>query len=163
MLFARNVSGRQLSLYNVGYCEGLFRHIGLSGGNGCFASGHQLALGRLQKIKDGTDKGIVAAHSVAELYAILTRLPVQPRITATIAQQLIKHNVIGICEVVALANEDYAMLVDHLADVGIIGGATYDALILHAAALAHVDQIITLNEKIFRRVYPSLSDKIASP
>jgi predicted nucleic acid-binding protein len=123
---------------------------------------HQLALMRLQKIKDGTDYGIVAAHSVAELYAILTRLPVQPRITSAIAQQLIKHNVIDICEVIALSNQDYATLVDHLADVGIIGGATYDALILHAAALAHVDQIITLNEKDFRRVYPSLSEKIAS-
>jgi hypothetical protein len=63
----------------------------------------------------------------------------------------------------SFANQDYATLVDHLADLGIIGGATYDALILHAAVLANVDQIVTLNEKDFRRVYPSLSDKIVSP
>ncbi len=124
---------------------------------------HLLALLRLQKIKDGTDQGVVAAHSVAELYAILTRLPVQPRITSAIAQQLIKHNVLDVCEVVALSNQDYATLVDHLADLGIIGGATYDALILHAAAAVNVDQVLTLNEKDFRRVYLSLAAKIATP
>jgi predicted nucleic acid-binding protein len=124
---------------------------------------HLLALLRLQQVKDGTDQGIVAAHSVAELYAILTRLPVQPRITPATAQQLIKHNVLDVCELVVLSNQEYAILIDHLADVGIIGGATYDALILHAAATANIDQILTLNEKDFRRVYPSLTAKIATP
>jgi predicted nucleic acid-binding protein len=62
---------------------------------------HLLALLRLQQVKDGTDQGIVVGYSVAELYAILTRLPVQPRITSATAQQLIKHNVLDVCEVVS--------------------------------------------------------------
>lgn len=39
---------------------------------------HECALHWLQRIKDGGDVGIVAAHSIAELYAILTTLTVQP-------------------------------------------------------------------------------------
>ena len=109
------------------------------------------------------DAGLVAAHSLAELYAILTTLPVQPRILPTVAQQLIKCNVLDVFEVVFLSDKDYAAVIDHLTDLGIVGGATYDALILHAASKANVDQVVTLNETDFRRVYPDLADKIVSP
>ncbi len=124
---------------------------------------HARALPWLQRVKGGTDTGLVAAHSLAELYAILTTLPVQPRIPPTVAQQLIKHNVLSIFEVMFLSDKDYAAVIDHLSGLGIVGGATYDALILHAALKADADQVVTLNEKDFRRVYPNLADKIVSP
>jgi predicted nucleic acid-binding protein len=47
--------------------------------------------------------------------------------------------------------------------MGIVGGATYDALILYAALKADADQVITLNERDFRRVYPDIADRIISP
>jgi len=124
---------------------------------------HAQALPWLQRIRRGTDKGLVAAHSLAEVYAVLTTLPVHPRIPPTVAQQLIRNNVLDVFEVVSLSSDDYAAVIDYLADLGIIGGATYDALILHTAAKADVDQVVTLNEKDFRRVYPALADKIVSP
>jgi len=124
---------------------------------------HLQALPWLQKAKDSTYTGLVAAHSLAELYAILTTLPVHPRIHPAVAQQLIKSNVLGKFEIVPLSGEDYTAVIDHLADLGIIGGATYDGLILHAASKADVDQVVTLNEKDFCRVYPALADKIISP
>ena len=37
---------------------------------------HVAAFPWLQRVKDKAETGIVAAHSLAELYAILTRLPV---------------------------------------------------------------------------------------
>jgi len=95
---------------------------------------HTRALPWLQRVKGETDTGLVAAHSLAELYAILTTLPVQPRILPTVAQQLIKYNVLDVFEVV-----------------------------LHTASKANVDQVVTLNEKDFRRVYPNLADRIVSP
>jgi predicted nucleic acid-binding protein len=124
---------------------------------------HVPALSRLQNVKDGTDTGIVAAHSVAELYAILTRLPVHPHITPMVARQLLEHNVFDLCEIVSLSDKEYIAVIDHLNGLGIVGGATYDALILHAASLASVDRVLTLNEKDFRRVYPTLADKIETP
>ncbi|MBI3241476.1 MAG: PIN domain-containing protein [Chloroflexi bacterium] len=124
---------------------------------------HSAALPWLQRAKGGIDTGLVAAHSLAELYAILTTLPVEPRILPSIALELIKHNVLDMLEVVFLSGDDYATLISRLAGLGIVGGATYDALILHAASKANVDQVITLNEKDFRRVYPELADRIVSP
>ena len=124
---------------------------------------HALALPWLQRLRVGTDTGLVAAHSLAETYAILTKLPVQPRISPAVAQQLIKHNILDVCEVVFLSDKDYVALIEHLSQLGIVGGAIYDALILHAAAIANADQVVTLNERDFRRVYPSLDHKIISP
>lgn len=124
---------------------------------------HISALPWLQRAKAKADTGLVAAHSVAELYAILTMLPVQPRITPALAQELIRRNVLDILEVVALSAEDYARVIARLSECGIVGGATYDALILQAGVKAGVDQILTLNEGDFRRVAPDLADRIVGP
>ncbi|MBM3234919.1 type II toxin-antitoxin system VapC family toxin [Candidatus Poribacteria bacterium] len=124
---------------------------------------HERAFPWLQRIKDGTDVGLVAAHSIAELYAILTTLPVQPRISPAISKPLIRHNVLEICEVVSLSGEDDAAIIEHLSEASIVGGVTYDALILYVALKVDVDYVITLNEKDFRRIYPNLADKVISP
>jgi predicted nucleic acid-binding protein len=124
---------------------------------------HARALPWLQRVQDGTEVGLVAAHSLAELYAILTTLPVQPHIPPVVARQLIQHNVLNRFEVVVLSDEDYVTVIDHLSDLGIAGGATYNALILYAATRANADQVVTLDERDFRRVYPGLADKIVPP
>jgi predicted nucleic acid-binding protein len=124
---------------------------------------HERALPWLQRVQDGTEIGLVAAHSLAELYAILTTLPVRPHIPPTVAQQLIQNNVLNRFEVIFLSDEDYVAVIDHLSDLGIIGGATYDALILRAAVKASADQIVTLNARDFHRIYPDLGDMIISP
>jgi predicted nucleic acid-binding protein len=114
------------------------------------------------RVTSGTDKGLVAAHSIAELYSILTTLPVNPPISASDAEQLIQKNVAEKLEIVSLTSEDYLQVVDQLAEIGIVGGATYDALILRAAENAKVDLVVTLNEKDFRRVNPKLADKVVA-
>ncbi len=124
---------------------------------------HKLTLPWLQRVKTKEDIGVVAAHSIAELYAILTTLPIQPRISPKVAKQLIQQDVLSVCEIVVLSDEDYKAVITHLAETGISGGVTYDALILHAALKARVDKVVTLNEKDFRRIYPELSEKIMSP
>ncbi|MBV6394588.1 MAG: hypothetical protein HFACDABA_00154 [Anaerolineales bacterium] len=62
-----------------------------------------------------------------------------------------------------MSSEDYLHVVDQLTELGILGGATYDALILRAAENAKVDLVVTLNEKDFRRVNPILADKVVAP
>jgi predicted nucleic acid-binding protein len=56
---------------------------------------HEKSLPWLQRIKKGSDSGLVSAHSVAELYAILTTLPMKPRISPIVAYDLIQRNVFG--------------------------------------------------------------------
>ena len=103
---------------------------------------HELAFNWLEKAKDKSYEGVVSAHSLAELYAILTRLPVQPTISPKEAQQLIKASVIDVFEIVPLLPQDYDSVIEHLANLGII---------------------VTLNEKDFRRVYPELATKVVPP
>jgi len=124
---------------------------------------HPRALPWLQQLINGTHTGFVAAHSLAELYAILTTLPIHPRISASTAHQLIQHNVLDVCHVVSLSKTDYAAIIQHLSEQGIVGGVTYDALIVYAASKAKVDLLLTLNEKDFRRIYPEYAEKIVAP
>lgn len=106
---------------------------------------------------------MVAAHSLAELYAILTRLPLKPPIPPSMAWQMIRENVLAVLEVIPLSEDDYHSVLEHLPQTGIAGGVTYDALIAYAAIKAQVDQLITLNEKDFRKVCPTLSERIVAP
>lgn len=124
---------------------------------------HHQAIARLQHVNAGLDAGFTAAHSIAELYAVLTAYPVRPRIAPVIARQLIRQSVFTQFEIVALNSTDYAAVIEQLAESGITGGATYDALILFAAHKADVDQILTLNEGDFRRLRPDLNDRITTP
>ena len=124
---------------------------------------HVKSLAQLQRIKNGADAGLVSAHTIAELYAILTTLPVKPRISSVIAYELIQHNVRDLCEVMSLSVEDYSAVTKHLSEEGIIGGVTYDALIVYTAIKGQVDRVVTLNESDFRRIYPQIAGLIVSP
>ena len=124
---------------------------------------HTRALPWLQRAKCGEIKAVVAAHTLAELYAILTRLPLTPLIPPGTAWKLIQENILSSFEVISLTPEDYRAVLQHLSRAEIAGGATYDALIIHAGSKAGVDQIVTLNEQDFRRVYPELPAQIVVP
>jgi len=124
---------------------------------------HERALPWLQRAKRKEVTAVVASHTLAELYAILTRLPLQPQISPVVAWQLIRENVLAALEVVPLLEDDYRAVLEHLSQTGIVGGSTYDALIVYAALKATVEQLVTLNVKDFRRVYPDLSELIVAP
>lgn len=124
---------------------------------------HARSLPWLQRIKVGADVGVISAHTLAEVYSVLTSLPHRPRISPSVAQQLIQRNILPVFEVVALSESDYRTLLAFLVSAGVAGGATYDAVILHAAAIGKADQIVTLNSRDFRRVYPSLAAKVVEP
>ena len=48
----------------------------------------------LRRVEAGKDKGFMSAHSIAEVYAALTRLPVQPRIHPAEALRIISDNIL---------------------------------------------------------------------
>jgi predicted nucleic acid-binding protein len=124
---------------------------------------HARALPWLKRAKMRRDTGIVSAHTLAELYAVLTTLPIQPRISPELAKRLIHDNILAACQVIPLTQSDYETVISRLAERGLTGGVIYDALILHAATKTHVDVIVTLNEKDLSRIDPSLANKITAP
>ena len=75
---------------------------------------HAVTFPWLQRVKDKVDAGFVAAHSLAEMYSILTRLPVRPPISPEMARQVITVSILNTCAVVALSVADYVTLLDHL-------------------------------------------------
>lgn len=116
----------------------------------------------MSKVRSGEISGVLAAHTLGEIYAVLTRLPAQPRIQPGEAAEMITE-LASLFRIVAIPADEYLKVIAYLASHGISGGAVYDALILHAASLAGVDQILTFNARDFRRVYPSIADRVTIP
>jgi predicted nucleic acid-binding protein len=124
---------------------------------------HERALSWVQRIKSREIAGAVAAHSLAELYAVLTVLPIRPRISPEGAWQIIRENLLTGFEIITLSTADYRTVIQALAAGHISGGAIYDALIARAAEKARVDYLVTLNPDDFRRVWPPLTERVLTP
>jgi predicted nucleic acid-binding protein len=97
---------------------------------------------------------LVASHTLAELYAVLTTLPVSPRIAPDIAKRLINKNIEATAKIISLSSHDYIRIIENLADSGLSGGVIYDALIVKAAQKSGADKILTFNIDDFKRVWP---------
>ncbi len=106
----------------------------------------------------------VCAHSMAELYAVLTRLPLKPRISPDVARRLIGENIekSGV-KIIDLDASDYRVVLDRMATGGFSGGTIYDALIVQAALKIRAGKIITLNESDFARLCREGIPAIGSP
>ena len=124
---------------------------------------HAEAMKWLGRIIDGTDRGVVAAHSIAEFYAVATTIPVRPRVSAAGAAKLIAGDMFNAFEVVSLDATDYLRIVQAISDIGVLGGATYDALIAYSGLKASVDAVVTFNQRDFVRVCPALVGKVIYP
>lgn len=110
---------------------------------------HNAARPVLERVKAGQDEGFVATHSLAEAYAVLTRLPSGNQVAPTVAWQLISENVVKSFTIVTLTSKEYAQTLEKAATDGVEGGRTYDALLLAAAAKSGADRIYTTNVRHF--------------
>ena len=68
---------------------------------------HRRALPWLQRAKAEECDFVVASHTLAELYAVLTTLPVRPRISPAVAWRLVHENVETSAKIVSLTPSDY--------------------------------------------------------
>jgi predicted nucleic acid-binding protein len=124
---------------------------------------HPKCLPWLQRAKAGEVECIVVSHTLAETYAVLTTLPVRPRISPLVAQRLIDNNLQANARIVALNVADYWNTIQRMAEMGLSGGTVYDALIATVARRLSVDRLLTLNADDFRRVWPEGKQVIATP
>jgi hypothetical protein len=110
------------------------------------------------------DKGFMGLHSIAEVYAALTRLPVQPRIHPVEAARILTDNILPHFEIVSLGKKDYLEALNTMASGGWIGAKIYDALLLRGAARCAVERIYTFNFGDFKQLGPAgLREKICAP
>ena len=122
---------------------------------------HKKAFPWLKKAKAGMFELMVASHTIAEIYAVLSTLPIKPRITPLVAWKLINENIEPNCKVIPLSAGDYKSVIKQMSELGLAGGVVYDALIAKAAQKSKVERLLTLNIDHFNRVWPD-GDKIIS-
>jgi predicted nucleic acid-binding protein len=126
---------------------------------------HLRALPWLQQVKaeKTMDNFFVAGHTLAELYAVLTTLPVKPKISPLTARRLIHDNIEASAKIVSLSPSDYRDTVKQMSELGLTGGIIYDALIAKAAQKSKVDYLLTFNFDDFIRVWPEGESLIHVP
>src|SRR5208337_1218019 len=93
-------------------------------------------------------------HSIAEVYAALTRLPVEPRIHPVEAARIVTDNILPHFKTVPIDEVDYLEALRTVKDGAWTGAKIYDALLLRCAGKCNVDRIYTFNLRDFRLLAP---------
>ncbi len=124
---------------------------------------HEKALPWFIQAKAKEIELVVASHSLAELYAVLSVLPVKPRISPMIAWKLIHENVEKTAKIVSLSSTDYYSTIKRISESGLSGGIIYDALIAKVAQKSKVERLLTLNIKHFRQVWAGDEKILCTP
>ena len=106
--------------------------------------------------------GCCGAHSLAEVYATLTRMPGKRRISGDQAMLFI-GNIRERLSMVALSGEEYAGALQASAARGIVGGAIYDALLAHCALKAKADAIYTWNVRHYALCGREVTCRLRTP
>ncbi len=122
------------------------------------------ALPVIQRVVAGKDQGFISTHSIAEIYATLTRMPVQPRIHPSEAERIITNNILPHFNLVPLDKKDYIAALARVTGGGWNGAKIYDALLLESASKCAANRIYTFNLVDFQRLAaPELVKKICAP
>ncbi len=109
---------------------------------------HERTRFEIERRDTNGDELLLAAHSLAEIYAVLTRLPSPHRLRAADAFSLIESNW-GQTSVVHLTGRETWRVVTEAERRGLIGGQTYDVLIAMAALKGGASTLVTWNLRNF--------------
>ncbi|TAN22129.1 MAG: PIN domain-containing protein [Acidobacteria bacterium] len=107
-------------------------------------------------------RGCCAAHSLAEVFATLTRMPGRFRVGSEQAMLFI-GSIRERLKVVALDGDEYAAALGWAAGMGVAGGAVYDALLARCALKASAESIYTWNERHFRQFGSEVARRVQIP
>jgi predicted nucleic acid-binding protein len=103
-----------------------------------------------------------AAHSLAEVYATLTRYPGAERLSAEQAGLLVEE-IERRFELVSLDSREYRSAIHDMAATGVVGAAIYDGLIAACAMKARADRLYTWNARHFELLGKEVQRLIARP
>lgn len=112
---------------------------------------HVRAVAALTARLDAGDTMVIIGHTLLETYSTLTRMPPPTRVSPTLALQSVTGTFLTIGQVVSLTPVQYVELLSTLMSDGILGGQVYDAAIVACARRAGVTELLTFNERHFRR------------
>jgi len=113
-------------------------------------------------IRFNQSTGCCGAHSLAEVYATLTRMPGKRRISGEQAMLFI-GNIRERLSIVALNGEEYAHALEASAVRGIVGGAIYDAMLAQCALKTQAETIYTWNVRHYAQCGPEVVGRVRTP
>lgn len=106
--------------------------------------------------------GCCGAHSLAEVYSTLTRMPGKHRISSDQAVLFI-GNIRERLSVIGLSGDEYGQALEASAARGIVGGAIYDAMLAHCALQAKAEVIYTWNARHYALCGPEIGARLRTP
>jgi predicted nucleic acid-binding protein len=121
---------------------------------------HQASMARF--IQFGKSTGCCGAHSLAEVFSTLTRMPGKHRISGEQAMLFIA-SIRERLSIVALDGDEYASALEAAASLGIVGGGMYDAMLAHCAVKARVELIYTWNSRHYAQCGPEITKLLRTP
>jgi predicted nucleic acid-binding protein len=113
-------------------------------------------------IQSNQSIGCCGAHSLAEVYATLTRMPGKRRISGGQAMLFI-GNIRDRLSIIALNADEYANALLASATLGIVGGGIYDAMLAHCALKAKAETIYTWNIRRYSQCGPDIVGRLRTP
>ena len=121
---------------------------------------HQASLALF--VQFGKKNGCCGAHSLAEVYSTLTRMPGKHRISGEQAMLFIS-SIRERLSIVSLTGDEYADALEASATLGIVGGGIYDAMLAHCAIKARAETIYTWNERHYTQCGPEVTRRLRTP
>jgi len=103
-----------------------------------------------------------AAHSLFEVYSALTRMPGKHRIGSEQAMLFI-GNIRERLTLVALTANEYAKTLQTFAELGVVGGTIYDALLAGCALKAEAEALFTWNVRHYAQLGPKIAALLQAP
>jgi predicted nucleic acid-binding protein len=123
---------------------------------------HAVSLPWMQQVRNKSVQGFISTHSIAEFYAVLTRLPLAQPLSPQQVYELIVNNLESL-HPIDLESNDYLEIIRNVARLNIKGGGIYDAIIAQAALKANVDILLTINSKHFIRLGENIAKLVRDP
>jgi predicted nucleic acid-binding protein len=103
-----------------------------------------------------------AAHSLAEVYSTMTRLPGRHRLSGD-QVLLFLDDIREHLTLIALTGDEYHATIKEAAGAGVLGGTIYDALIARCALKAKADTIYTWNTRHFQGFGTEIVNRLQMP
>jgi predicted nucleic acid-binding protein len=117
---------------------------------------HEAAAAALEAALADPGGAVLPLPVLVEAYAVMTRLPAPHRLRPGDAAEILRSSLGSRARLATLDEAGAWQLIASLADAGIAGGRTYDALIAACARAAPARRLMTLNARDFAAVAPDL-------
>jgi predicted nucleic acid-binding protein len=121
---------------------------------------HEASLDLLTRF--GKKDASCAAHSLFEVYSVVTRMPGKHRISPEQALLYI-GDIRRLLTLVALTADEYADTLQTFAESGVVGGEIHDALLAGCALKAHAQSLFTWNIRHFAQLGPKVLSLLQIP